>query len=101
MIVSMLLALADVEHEAIATFYEDGFRGAADHRGHGLGYDPVTEQWVTTDDEAWDPEELDNAIAARKPAVLEWLQTTDVPGYLQGAGIDAGRLRILRRFLTG
>lgn len=61
----------------------------------------MTEQWVTTDDEAWDPEELDNAIAARKPAVLEWLQTTDVPGYLQGAGIDAGRLRILRRFLTG
>lgn len=100
MIVSMLLALANVEHGAIATFYEAGFRGAASHRGHELGYDPVTKAWVTTDEKAWDPDELDNAIAERKPVVLEWLETMDVGGYLQEAGIDAERLRILRRLLT-
>lgn len=80
MIVYMLLALAEVEHEAIAAFCESGFRGAASHRGHGLGYDPVTEQWVSTDEKAWDPEELDGAIADRKPVLLAWLQAADVPG---------------------
>jgi protein-tyrosine phosphatase len=101
MIVSMLLALADVEHEAIAACYESGFRGAASHRGHGLGYDPVTEQCVATDGRDWHPEELDETIADRKSVLLEWLQATEVPGYLRDAGIDAERQRILRSLLTG
>ena len=100
MIVSMLLTLADVEHEAIATCYESGFRGAANHRGHGLGFDPVTEQWVPADDKQWDPEELDQAIADRRPVLLEWLKALDVPSYLREAGVDAERIRTLRRILT-
>jgi len=99
-IVSMLLALADVEHEAIAELYADGFRGAASHQGHGLGYDPVAEQWVPTDTREWEPEELDEAIAERKPVLLECLKTADVPRYLQEAGIDAQRLTILNRLLA-
>ena len=101
MVVSMLLALADVEPEAIAAFYESGFRGAASHRGHGLGYDPVTGQWVSADDKDLSPEELDAAVADRKPVLLEWLQTADVPNYLREAGIDTDRLGVLRRLLTG
>ena len=100
MIVSMLLALADVEPEAIAAFYESGFRGAASHRGHGLGYDPVTGQWVSAGDKEWGHEELGAAIADRKPVLLEWLQTADVPNYLREAGIETERLSILRRLLA-
>ena len=101
MIVSMLLALADVEHEAIADLYEDGFRGAASHQGHGLGYDPVAKQWVPADDEDWDPEELDQAIAERRPVLLEWLETADVHSYLYEAGTGSKRLSILSRLLAG
>ncbi len=100
MIVSMLLALADVEHEAVATFYESGFRGAGSHRGHGLGYDPATGQWVTAEDNEWGAAELDEAIADRKPALLEWLRVADVPHYLREAGIGSERLDTLRRLLT-
>jgi len=100
MIVSMLLALADVEHQAIATFYESGFRGAAAHRGHGLGYDPATGQWTSADDKEWGLEELDEALEDRRPVLLEWLRTFDVPHYLRGAGIDTERLGVLRRLLS-
>ena len=101
MVVSMILALAGVEHEAIAAFYESGFRGATSHRGHGLGYDPVAARWVPAEDRQWSREELDRAIADRRPALLTWLQTMNVPGYLREAGFDAGRVRVLRCRLTG
>lgn len=100
MIVSMLLVLAEVQHEAIATVYESGFRGAAGHRGHGLDYDPATGQWVPAEDKVWGADELDAAIADRKPVLLEWLRTTDVPQYLQDAGVDTARLNTLRRLLA-
>jgi protein-tyrosine phosphatase len=101
MIVSMFLALADVEHEAIAAFYESGFRGAASHRGHGLGFDPVTRRWVAAEDKQWGPKELDEAIADRKPVLLKWLKAIDVAHYLREAGIDAEQVNILRRLLAG
>lgn len=99
MIVSMLLALADVEHQAIADFYEQGFRGAGSHRGHGLSYDPATERWVPADDALWSPKELDEALADRRPVLLDWLRVADVPYYLREAGVDAERLILLRRLL--
>jgi protein-tyrosine phosphatase len=100
MIVPMLLALADVEHHAIAAFYESGFRGAASHRGHGLGFDPAAGQWVLADAQESDAEELDDAIADRQPVLLEWLAAADVPNYLREAGVGAERLNILRRLLV-
>ncbi len=99
MIVSMLLALADVQHEAIVAFYESGFRSAAGHRGHGLGYDPVTGQWMPADNREWGPEELDEAMADRRPVLLDWLRSADVPHYLREAGVDAVRVGFLRRLL--
>jgi len=101
MVVSMLLALAGVDQGAIAGVYASGFRGAASHRGHGLGYDPLTGRWVPSDDKGRDPGELDDAIADREPVLLKWLQDTDVPRYLRDAGIEAGQLSNLRRLLRG
>ena len=100
MIASMLLALADVEHEAVANFYEAGFRGAASHRGHGLGYDPSTGQWTpAVVDKEWGPDELDEAIADRRPVLLEWLKVTDVAHYIASAGVAREDLDVLRRLL--
>jgi hypothetical protein len=101
LVASMLLALAGVEEEAIADHYEQGFRGAAEHRGHGLGYDPVSGQWATAPDEAWEPEALDAALADRRPVLLAWLRETDVAAYLGAAGVDAPRLYRLRTRLLG
>lgn len=101
MVVSMLLTLAEVQHDAIVGFYEAGFRGAATHRGHGLGYDPVTQQWVIHAEQERGPEELKRAIAERRPALLQWVTTIDVPRYLRQAGVDAPRLRLLRGLLAG
>lgn len=89
-----------MEHEAIASFYESGFRGAAGHRGHGLDYDPATGRWVPAEDKVWGADELDAAIAERRPVLLEWLGTEDVERYLHDAGVDAARLDSLRRLLT-
>jgi hypothetical protein len=99
MVSAMLLVLADVEHDAIVTSYEDGFRGAAAHRGHGLGWDPASAQWVAAEDEAWSPGELVDALTDRRPVLREWLSTYDVEGYLRGAGLSDVRIEQLRRLL--
>ena len=78
MVASMLLSLANVEHAAIAAHYEQGFRGAGTHRGHGLGYDPAIGEWVKADSTEWLPGELDDAVADRRTVLLQWLQDTDV-----------------------
>jgi predicted nucleotidyltransferase len=99
MVASMLLAVAGVEAAAIAANYEDGFRGAGAHRGHGLGYDPATGEWVEAPSEEWSPAELDEAMADRIPALLQWLQETDVEAYLLNAGVDVDSLARLRQKL--
>ena len=99
LVVSMLLALNGVEEEAIADHYEQGFRGAAAHRGHGLGYDPVTGEWTTVSDREWEPRELDAALDDRRPVLLAWLRDTDVAAYLADAGVAAPRLDRLRTLL--
>ncbi|GAA1128864.1 tyrosine-protein phosphatase [Nocardioides aquiterrae] len=101
LVASMLLGLAGVEDEAVADHYEQGFRGAADHRGHGLGYDPVSGEWVAAPDEAWEPDALDAALADRRPVLLGWLRDTDVAAYLGDAGVDAPRLARLRGLVLG
>jgi hypothetical protein len=99
MVSAMLLALNDVEDEAIADNYEAAFRGAAQHRGHGLGYDADAGEWVSAPDAVWDPDELDTALADRRPVLLEWLHDTDVTDCLTRAGVGATRLRRLRTLL--
>jgi len=99
MVASMLLALTGAEPAAIAANYEDGFRGAGAHRGHGLGYDPATGEWIEAPDEVWSTTELDEALADRMPALMQWLQETDVEAYLLGAGVDADDIARLRQKL--
>ena len=99
MVCSMLLALAGVEPEAIAASYAHGFRGAGAHRGHGVAYDPGTGEWRAADEDAWTSEELDEALAARTPELLEWLDRTDVAAYLLDAGLEAAEVQRLRALL--
>lgn len=100
MVCSMLLALTGVEHDAIADSYEDGFRGAGAHRGHGLAYDPSTAAWVEADDRApWTARELDRAMADRIPVLLRWLADFDVESYLRDTGLDPETLDRLRTVL--
>ena len=101
LVTTMLLALTGVEDEAIADHDERGFRGAADHPGHGLGYDPATGEWVSAPDEPWQPGELDAALADRRPVLLEFIRTTDVAAYLAAAGLDARCVDRLRSLLRG
>ncbi len=99
LITSMLLVLAGAEPAAIVANYESGFRGAGAHRGHGLSYDPATGEWIETPRDEWSPAELDDALADRRPAVLQWIQETDVATYLLDAGVDAASLDRLRQLL--
>lgn len=100
MIGSMLLVLAGVTHQAIVANYEAGFRGAAEHRGHGLSFDATTGDWVTAADEPWNEDELDAALAARRPALAQWLETFDVETYLLAAGVSDANLRSLKQLLV-
>jgi protein-tyrosine phosphatase len=100
MIGSMLLVLAGATREAVVLNYEAGFRGAAEHRGHGLSFDATTGSWVTATDEPWSEDELDAALAARRPALTTWLETFDVEAYLLAAGLSDAHLQSLRRLLV-
>lgn len=100
MIGSLLLVLAGATPEAVLANYEAGFRGAAEHRGHGWSLDAGTGEWVSRPDEPWSPDELDAALAERRPALLEWLDTFDVPAYLRAAGLSDETLVRLRDLLV-
>jgi protein tyrosine phosphatase (PTP) superfamily phosphohydrolase (DUF442 family) len=100
MIGSILLVLAGATHEAVVANYEAGFRGAAQHRGHGWSFDADTGEWVTSADEPWGEEELEAAVAARRPALIAWLETFDVEPYLREAGVEDATLLRLRRVLV-
>lgn len=96
---SMLLALTGVETEAIVANYEHGFRGAGAHRGHGLAYDPATGSWKEALDVEWTREDLDAALAERRPELMAWVRETDVEAYLLGAGLSPATLDRVRRLL--
>jgi protein-tyrosine phosphatase len=100
MIGSMVLVLAGVTHAAIIANYEAGFRGAAQHRGHGWSFDAGAGKLVPAADEAWSPEELDVALAERRPALTEWLEGFDVRTYLLGSGVDDATLERLGKLLV-
>jgi hypothetical protein len=99
MIGSILLVLAGATTEAVIANYEDGFRGAAEHRGHGLSFDTDSGTWVSAPDEVWDEEELDAALADRRPALTEWLETFDVEAYVVDAGVGAATVARLQQLL--
>ncbi|WP_161606249.1 tyrosine-protein phosphatase [Microlunatus speluncae] len=98
MVCSVLLNLVGATPEAIADNYERGFRGAAAHRGHGMAYDQTSGEWITgPSGPARTAAELDRMIADRRPALLDWVRTFDVTGYLTAVGVDPVRLaRTLR-----
>ena len=99
MVCSLLLLLAGVETEAIVDNYESGFRGAAAHRGHGLGYDPATGEWTTVGDQEWSPAELDAALTDRRPVLEKWVNATDAAAYLTAGGLDDRRVERLQDLL--
>ncbi len=102
MIGSLLLVLAGVDVEGVVANYERGFRGAAEHRGHTLAYDTSSGQWAPERaDQAWDVDELEQAIAERRPAVREWHASFDIIGYLDTAGVGADARRRLAQRLRG
>lgn len=98
MIVAMLLALAGVEHEAIATDYERAFRGTS-HRGGGVVYDVERGAWVQHPGETWTARQLDERLRERRAALLEWLADLDPVAYLRYAGLDEERINRLRERL--
>lgn len=100
MIGSLLLVLAGATREAVVANYEAGFRGAAQHRGHGLSFDTDSGTWVSAPDEEWGEGELDEALADRRPALIEWLERFDVEAYVLDAGVDAATLATLRQLLA-
>lgn len=100
MIGSVLLVLAGATHESIVGNYEAGFREAAQHRGHGLSFDADSGTWVSAPEEAWSEEELEAALADRRPALAEWLETFDAEAYVRGWGIDTASLRTLQQLLV-
>ena len=100
MIGSILLVLAGATHEAIVANYEAGFRGAAEHRGHGWTFHPDTGRWLPPTDDAWSDEELDVALRERRPALYDWLTTFEVEAYLLAAGVTEANLQSLKRLLV-
>lgn len=100
MVGSLLLLLAGATPDAIVANYEAGFRGAAEHRGHGWSFDEVTDGWVLAADEAWTDQELDAALDERRPALLDWVETFDAQGYVVAAGVDEDTQRRLTRLLV-
>ena len=100
MVGSLLLLLAGATPESIVANYEDGFRGAAEHRGHGWSFDQVTGSWVLAADEEWTESELEAALDDRRLALLEWVEAFDASGYLVATGLDAGARRRLEVLLV-
>jgi protein tyrosine phosphatase (PTP) superfamily phosphohydrolase (DUF442 family) len=100
MVGSMLLVLNGATPDAVVANYEAGFRGAASHRGHGWAFDADTGEWTQQVDEAWTADELEDALADRRPALLAWVAETDVEAYLLDAGVSRSDVARLQRLLV-
>jgi hypothetical protein len=95
MIAAMLLSLTGVEHEAIVEDYVQAFRGTT-HRGGGVTYDEEQGAWVQHPGETWTAQQLDVRVRERRAALLSWLAELDPVAYLRYAGLDEGRITVLR-----
>lgn len=100
MIGSVLLGLAGATPESIMANYEAGFRGAAQHRGHGWSFSPDTGTWAPQADKSWTAEELDGAVADRRVALADWVGTFDVEAYALSSGVDGATLHRLKQLLV-
>ena len=100
MICSILLVLAGATREAVVANYEGGFRGAAQHPGHGWTFDLDAREWLPPTSESPDSQALDAALSDRRAALLEWLVTFDLEQYLHDAGMTEGEIDRLRTLLA-
>ena len=100
MIGSLLLLLAGATSDSIVANYDSGFRGAAEHRGHRWSFDRANDGWVLAADELWTDQELDAALADRRPVLRDWVETFDAEGYVVAAGVDDGTRRRLKGLLV-
>ncbi|GAB6903332.1 tyrosine-protein phosphatase [Kineosporia succinea] len=99
MISAMLLQLAGATATAIADDYEAGWRGAADHPGHGWVYAPDRGVWSEQHLAVPSPEEIDRQLADRIPWIHRWAGSFDTAGYLTAGGLEAARRRRLSTLL--
>jgi hypothetical protein len=83
MISAMLLHIAGATDQAIIEDYATGWRGAGAYAGHGWVYAPARESWQKQRHGPIDPAELERQIAARVPALREWIATFDGTGLLE------------------
>lgn len=101
MFASMLLSVTGVTAGEAVACYERGYRGAAEFAGLGSAYDPETEQWVLLTDSTAEltANGLDDLLADRRPALLDWYAATDVASYLRGVGLSEDQVARLGRVL--
>ena len=57
-------------------------------------------EWVAPAEHRWTEEDLDAALADRRPALVSWLRTFDVEAYLVDAGVDPRTRARLDRLLV-
>ncbi|GAA0555062.1 hypothetical protein GCM10010172_42120 [Paractinoplanes ferrugineus] len=100
MISAMLLHLAGATEEAIIEDYAAGWRGAGAYSGHGWVYDPDRESWLRQRRGPVDAEQLEREVAARVPALREWVATFDSSALLDSALLDPDDIRAVRALLV-
>ncbi len=93
---ALLLTAVGAEPGAVVEDYAGGFRGAAEHPGHGLAWDAASGSWVTRTDPVPTPTELEDRVADRLPDARAYLIGTDVTAVLLAAGVPAASLAALR-----
>lgn len=96
MLSALVLGAVGVHPEAIVADYAGGFRGAAEHPGHGLAWDADAGSWVTRTDPVPTPAEVARRVADRLPDARTYLRHHDVPAVLHDAGVTVPALEALR-----
>lgn len=95
MISAMLLHIAGATDQAIIDDYAAGWRGAASHAGHAWIYDPDQGKWRDHQQAPTVAEDVERQLAARTPALREWIATFDATALL-----TPDELRVIKTLLT-